>query len=155
MTSRIPVALRRVANRFRRIGRAPVRIWYHPEYRLPLAGAEGVLGIEPRRADFVVGYLVDAGAIDEQVLQRPRRIAYSELSLVHTPELLERLHDVAELARPGIEGRGTGRSARGARRHPVGTPRISSMFCVQIRPLIPCLHSKRSRNWRALALPYD
>lgn len=99
MTSRIPVVIRRVANRFRRMGRAPIRIWYHPEYRLPLAGAEGVLGIEPRRADFVVGYLVDAGAIDEKVLQRPRRIAYSELSLVHTADLLERLHDVQELSR--------------------------------------------------------
>lgn len=95
----LPVALRRIANRFRRVGRAPVRIWHHPEYRLPVSSAERALGIEPRRADFVAGYLLDAGVVEARALRRPRRIAYSELSLAHSTDLLERLHDVGELAR--------------------------------------------------------
>lgn len=97
--SRLLVALRRIANRFRRFGRGSVRIWHHPEYRLPLSSGDSTLGVQPRRADFVAGYLVDAGVIDSAALRQPRRITYAELSLAHTAELLERLHDVNELAR--------------------------------------------------------
>ncbi|MBX3185265.1 MAG: histone deacetylase [Polyangiaceae bacterium] len=95
----LPLLARRFANRLRRVGKPAVGIWHHPAYRLPVAAAEGVLGIEPRRSSFVVSYLLDTRVIHPKALREPERIGYAELGLVHTPELLEALHDPEDLAR--------------------------------------------------------
>jgi acetoin utilization deacetylase AcuC-like enzyme len=82
----------------RRFGRA-LPTWHHGDYRLPLAGAEGQLGIEPRRADLACWWLVESRVIAPSELRRPRRARYEELALVHTPDYLESLSQPETLAR--------------------------------------------------------
>jgi acetoin utilization deacetylase AcuC-like enzyme len=78
-------------------GRLP--IWYDAAYRLPLPAVEGQAGIEPRRADLVVWYLLERHAISSQALRVPARISYEDLARVHTPEYLESLSHPETLAR--------------------------------------------------------
>ena len=76
-----------------------VPIWYDPAYRLPLPALEGQSGVEPRRADLVIWYLLGHHAISTRALETPRRISFEELARVHTPEHLESLARPETLAR--------------------------------------------------------
>lgn len=89
----------RTLNRLRRawLGRS-VPVWYHPSYRLPIAGLENHMGMEPRRADFAVWYLVDRKVVPGGEVRVSRQATYEELALVHTPEWLEGLSRPEELA---------------------------------------------------------
>lgn len=69
-------------------------IWYHPDFRIPIEG----IGLETRRADFVLWSLLDLGVIEPSQVEKPRRVRYSELAAVHTPKLLETLGDPQRLA---------------------------------------------------------
>jgi acetoin utilization deacetylase AcuC-like enzyme len=82
----------------RRFGRA-LPTWHHGDYRLPLASAEGQLGLEPRRADLACWWLVESRVLAASELRRPRRARYEELALVHTPDYLESLSQPETLAR--------------------------------------------------------
>ena len=66
-------------------------VWYHPDYRLPLGGLEGKLGLEPRRADHVAWYLLEVGAISAGDLQVPPRISHGDMARVHTAAWLQSL----------------------------------------------------------------
>lgn len=68
-----------------------IPVWYDPAYRVPLASVEGQTGMEPRRADLAIAYLVDAGFLRPKNVRTPHRIRYQDLQRVHTPELLESL----------------------------------------------------------------
>lgn len=68
-----------------------IPVWYDPAYRVPLASVEGQTGMEPRRADLAISFLVDAGFLRPGNLRTPHRIRYRDLARVHTPELLESL----------------------------------------------------------------
>ena len=69
--------------------RAPV--WYTPAYRLPIPSLESVSGVEPRRADLVVWYLLERGFVRAADLMTPRRADYASLLRVHDPAYLESL----------------------------------------------------------------
>ncbi len=92
--------LHRARNRLRRLLRgAAVPTWYDECYRLPMASIAARLGIEPRRADFAVSYLLDSKLSSERTLHRPERIAYADVARVHSHAMITRLHDPEELAR--------------------------------------------------------
>lgn len=79
-------------HRLRRaLGGARLPVWYHPDYRLPLGSLEGSLGLEPRRADHVLWYLLESGAIDRDDVVTPGRARYADLARVHSPQWLEAL----------------------------------------------------------------
>jgi acetoin utilization deacetylase AcuC-like enzyme len=71
--------------------RREVPVFYHPAYRLPLAGLEASMGVEPRRADFVIWYLLQSGAISASQLRTPQRVTYADLARVHTASLIDSL----------------------------------------------------------------
>lgn len=81
----------RWANRLRRALHGGLPVWVDPAYRLPLAGLEGQRGLEPRRADFAVSWLLERGALRPQDLRRPERVSTADLRRVHTDAWLERL----------------------------------------------------------------
>ena len=84
--------INRTLQRLRRaLGGARLPVWYHPDYRLPLGSLEGTLGLEPRRADHVLWYLLDVGAIDQRDVHSPGRVRYAHLARVHTAAWLEAL----------------------------------------------------------------
>jgi acetoin utilization deacetylase AcuC-like enzyme len=70
-------------------GNKPLRIWYHPRYRLPLPSLGPRLGIEPRRADLVAWFLERSGA--SEGLREPIEVAYADLVRVHDAEYLSEL----------------------------------------------------------------
>ena len=74
-------------------------VWYTSDYRWPLSALEARSGMEPRRADFAVWFLLERRALGRSNLRSPRRAEYHELARVHTPELLESLGRVETLAR--------------------------------------------------------
>lgn len=76
-----------------------LEIWYHPEYRLPLSSLEAATGLELRRADYVAWYLLERRLSGPEQIQRPERIGFGDLALVHTDEYLESLQDPEVLAR--------------------------------------------------------
>ncbi|MCA9618699.1 MAG: histone deacetylase [Myxococcales bacterium] len=90
--------LHRLRNRVRRLMRGTsVPTWYDPRYRLTVGGLEPRLGLEPRRADFAISYLLDSKLIQEADLRRPHRIGYDAIARVHTRQLMDDLHDAARL----------------------------------------------------------
>jgi acetoin utilization deacetylase AcuC-like enzyme len=74
----------------RLLGVRETLVFHDPAYRLPLS-TELPAGIEPRRADFAVWYLLESGALRPERLRQPRLATYEELALVHAPEYLESL----------------------------------------------------------------
>lgn len=68
-----------------------VPVWYDPEYRLPLSAFGKRWAYEPRRADLVVWYLLDAGWITNAQLRSPTRAAYEDIGRIHAAEYIERL----------------------------------------------------------------
>ena len=117
---------RTLLYRFRSwLHRRDVSVWYDPRYRLPLSGLEVGAGIEPRRADFVMWWLRESGAVPAEAVHAPRRITYDDLARVHTPELLESLgrpeaiaHIFAVDAVRRAGGRGHDHDPARLRRHP-------------------------------------
>lgn len=79
--------------------RREVGVWYHPAYRLPLSGAEGQIGLEPRRADFVAWYLVDRQVVRPTDVREPKPVSYEDLCRVHDAAWLEQLAQGETLAR--------------------------------------------------------
>lgn len=88
--------LARLGNR---LWRRELPTWYSPAYRLPITGLEGSLGMEPRRADYVVWWLLESRALSRACLRAPPRISYEDLDRVHTLELIESLGRPETLAR--------------------------------------------------------
>ncbi len=74
-------------------------LWYAPEYRWPLSALEARTGLQPRRADFALWFLLERRAAARGNLRQPRRAEYEELARVHTPELLDSLGQAETLAR--------------------------------------------------------
>jgi len=71
----------------------PYAIWYDRVYRLPFASIEASTGIDPRRADMVLTYLIGSGYLVAADVRTPSRIRYEDLARVHSAELLESLQD--------------------------------------------------------------
>lgn len=76
----------------------PLTLFYDAIFRWPLASVESATGTEPRRADYVVWYLIASGAIARDELLTPQRILYADLARVHTARYLESLSSGETLA---------------------------------------------------------
>ncbi len=76
-----------------------VPIWYDAEFRLPLTAFGKHWGLEPRRADLVVWYLLEKKWIAPANLRAPARARYEDLARVHAPAYLEQLTSRETLAR--------------------------------------------------------
>lgn len=76
----------------------PYALWYDKSYRLPFASIEAATGIDPRRADMVLTYLVGQGFLLATDVRTPSRIRYEDLARVHSSALLESLQDPVALA---------------------------------------------------------
>ena len=87
-------------NRVRRwVHGRDLAVWYAPEYRWPMSALEARTGFEPRRADFVLWFLLERRVLRRRNLRTPRRADYHEMARVHTPDLLESLGRAQTLAR--------------------------------------------------------
>lgn len=79
-------------NRIRRWWvRSDIRVWYHPAYRLPITSLEAIHGLEARRADFAVWYLIARKVVPERHIRKPDRISWADIARVHEEALLESL----------------------------------------------------------------
>lgn len=86
-------------NRLARLFRGALPVWYHPDYRIPLASFEARTSAEPRRADFVAWYLVEVGLLSKEDLRSPKVAPLDDVARIHTPTLMSTLDDPAVLAR--------------------------------------------------------
>jgi acetoin utilization deacetylase AcuC-like enzyme len=75
-----------------------LRVWYHPHYRLPLAASEQSLGLDSRRPDDVLHFLVAKKVVPKTYVLEPQPASYAELQRVHSNEYLESLTDPKTLA---------------------------------------------------------
>ncbi len=73
-------------------------IYYDPAYRIASAELERRFGIETRRADLALWYLVGERVIRSRDVRSPRRASYDEMGLVHTPAYLESISRAETLA---------------------------------------------------------
>ncbi|MCL4756484.1 MAG: histone deacetylase, partial [Myxococcales bacterium] len=90
----MPTLLGSLATRARRwVHGHPYAIWYDRAYRLPFASIEASTGIDPRRADLALSFLVGSGYLVAEDVRTPSRIRYEDLARVHSAELLESLQD--------------------------------------------------------------
>lgn len=79
-------------------------VWHHDAYRIPLTTVEARVGLDPRRADHALVWLLHERATRPEDVHSPGRMPYHQLGRVHTPALLERLTHPEELARVlGVE----------------------------------------------------
>mgnify|MGYP000918034053 CR=1 FL=1 len=91
-------AVRHFAERLGLHRHRALAVFYDPAYRLPLAAVEVSTGVESRRADFAVWYLLKTGALERSELRTPRRAVYADLARVHSAEFLEALSTAETLA---------------------------------------------------------
>ncbi len=71
--------------------RRNLHVWHHPSYRLPLTSVEPRVGIEPRRADLALWYLLESGAARRGRIHEPPRVRYEDLARIHETAYLESL----------------------------------------------------------------
>ena len=82
---------RRLRGFLRRSVHGPIAVWYHPTFRLPLAGLESQLGIEPRRADDVLTWALDLGLIRPADVHEAPEASWASIRLVHDQAYLASL----------------------------------------------------------------
>lgn len=82
-----------VRGALRRLLRGRVGMWYHPSFRVPIAGLEARLGIDPRRADNVLTWALNADVVAEADVFEANEAPWSVLRPVHDEAWLERLDD--------------------------------------------------------------
>lgn len=87
-------ALGRWQRRRRRFRSRGVRVWYHPDYRVPIEG----LGLETKRPDLCLWALLDHGAIVPADVSQPARVGYRALAVIHDEHVLSGLSDPNVLA---------------------------------------------------------
>lgn len=88
----------RAWNRATRGVRPRLSVFWHRAYRLPIPSAERGIGMDPRRADHVLFFLLDAGVIEPTQVVTPERASFLELARVHEEGLLDALFDPVRLA---------------------------------------------------------
>ncbi len=81
------------------LGRVRVPLWYAPAYRLTIPSLEVQSGVESRRADLAVWYLLQSRIVRSADVHTPPRADYTQLQLVHEPAYLESLSHATTLAR--------------------------------------------------------
>jgi acetoin utilization deacetylase AcuC-like enzyme len=78
--------------------RRPLTVWFHPAYRLPLAGTEASTAMDSRRASHALHYLLKEHAIRAEDVVQPKPVSWADLGRVHTPDWLESLTHPETLA---------------------------------------------------------
>ena len=78
--------------------RKPLTVYYHPAYRLPLAGTEGSTAMDARRANHALHYLLREHAVRPEDIVQPSPVSYADLQRVHTVDWLESLPRASTLA---------------------------------------------------------
>ncbi len=79
--------------------RSRVPVFYDEPYRLPFTGLEATTGIEPRRVDFTLWYLLEKEVVRSADVHRPLPVSYAQLARVHDVAYLESLGRPETLAR--------------------------------------------------------
>jgi acetoin utilization deacetylase AcuC-like enzyme len=76
-----------------------VGVWYHPEYALSaLTESARAAGVEPRRAELILGVLAREGLLRPEDVRAPGRAEFAELRRVHSVGYLDSTTD------PGVLG---------------------------------------------------
>jgi len=83
----------------RRLSRRKLYVFHSADYRLPLSSIESMAGLEPRRADYALWYLLDQRAIRPEYVSTPTPVRFSALERAHSRAYLE------SLDRPEVLGR--------------------------------------------------
>lgn len=78
--------------------RKPLTVYFHPAYRLPLAGTEASTAMDARRANHALHYLLKEHAVRPEDVVQPGPVSYADLARVHTPDWLESLSKASTLA---------------------------------------------------------
>jgi acetoin utilization deacetylase AcuC-like enzyme len=73
-------------------------VFHDPRYRLPFSGIEAPSGVDVRRPDDALTFLLECGAADQSLIRIPRQVSWADLQRVHTPQYLESLSDPTVLA---------------------------------------------------------
>ncbi len=76
----------------------PLAVWHHEFYRFPIASAESTVGLETRRADDALYFLMRHKTVLESELHIPQPLSFDALLRVHTPAYVESLTQSATLA---------------------------------------------------------
>jgi acetoin utilization deacetylase AcuC-like enzyme len=79
--------------------RRELKVWYHPAYRLTLPSLEPRLGLEPRRADLALRFLLDDRLVRWRDVHPAEPVSFRDLARVHTPSMLEAVTHPDTLAR--------------------------------------------------------
>jgi acetoin utilization deacetylase AcuC-like enzyme len=75
----------------RRLLHRPVTVWYHPAFRLPFAGLEAAVGMDPKRADAVLTWALDTGVVRPADVHAADEAPWSWLRAIHGEEYLASL----------------------------------------------------------------
>jgi acetoin utilization deacetylase AcuC-like enzyme len=73
-------------------------VFHDARYRLPFTGIEAPSGVDVRRPDDALTWLLECGAADQGLIHTPRQVSWADLGRVHTPDYLESLADPKVLA---------------------------------------------------------
>lgn len=76
-----------------------IGVWYSPMYRFPFTTMDARIGMELRRADYVVWYLLESRAIRLEEVRTALKIRYEDLARVHSVGWLEKLSQAETLGR--------------------------------------------------------
>ena len=85
-------------GQLRRWARGGLPVWYHPAFRIPIAGLEGRTGIDPRRADHVLVWARDVGIVAASDVYEAPLADWDDLTRVHPPAYLESIDEPAVLS---------------------------------------------------------
>ena len=92
-------------GRLRRLGRPPLTLHHHPDYRLPITSLDARARLDPRRADLAAWCLRKLGAAPASALRRPEPAPLAALLRAHDADYLEGLLLPGVLARIfGVDG---------------------------------------------------
>lgn len=91
-------SLRAIRSFVRRQVRGSVPVAWHPSFRVPLAGLEAATGMDPKRAESVLTWLLDVGVIDPSDLLDAAEAPWSWAREVHDAEYLATLDQAAVIA---------------------------------------------------------
>ncbi len=88
-----------VRGTLRRWVKGRVGVWFHPSFRVPIAGVEARAGIDPRRAESVLAWALHQDVVEAGDVFEAPEVGFGPLRRVHTDAWLERLDDRRVVAR--------------------------------------------------------
>ena len=80
------------------IGHAYAPVVYHSSYRLPLTSLLARTGLDPRRADLALWWMLAHGGLKKPDVVQAQPGNWADLLTVHTEDWLQKLHEAPQLA---------------------------------------------------------